>query len=197
MPDPAERLPWPPDPGGDNPYAPPLTQGPAAGGVPAAVPPGGGMVRHVMPVAILMLVQGGLELLMAVLLIGLAGAAPVMFPNMTGDGGAARELGLAAPPVPFTTMMIVMYGVMGAGGLIAGVLHIVAGVFGLRFRRRTLGIVALTAGLVSLSTCYCAPTAIGLFVYGLVTYSNPQVRAAFALGDAGVTAAEVRARFGC
>jgi hypothetical protein len=173
-----------------------MAAGPA--GLPGQeVPPGGGMVRHVMPVAILMIVQGGLELLMALLLLGLAGAVPVMFPEMPGDGGAARELGGAAPPVPFRVMMIATYAVMGAGGLIAGVLHVVAGIFGLRFRRRTLGIVALCAGLVSLTTCYCAPTAIGLAVYGIITYSNPQVRAAFALGDAGATAAEVRSRFGC
>jgi hypothetical protein len=184
---PADALP-PLPAGDDNPYVAPAARGlpvPAAMGDVA----GPGLVRHVMPVAILMLVQGGLELLMSLLFVALTVAVPFMVP----DGSPA-----AATPSPaaLRPMLMTIYGVMGSGGLVAGILHIAAGIFGLRFRRRTLGVVALIGGMASITTIYCLPTSIGLAIYGLITYFNPAVVAAFALGDAGMPAAAIRARFG-
>jgi len=51
-------------------------------------------------------------------------------------------------------------------------------------------------GMASATTIYCFPTAVGLAIYGMITYFNPAVVAAFALGDAGVPAADIRGRFG-
>ncbi|NBW85881.1 MAG: hypothetical protein EBR23_03380 [Planctomycetia bacterium] len=180
----------PPDAGGGNPYA-----APTAPGRMDAAALGQGFVRHVRPVAILMIVQGALEVFMAILLVALTAAVPFMMPDLPADDGPAQEVGGASPAF-LQKMMIVVYGVMAAGGLIAGTLHISAGICGLRFRRRMLGVVALTLGMASITTCYCAPTAIALAVYGLITYLNPAVVAAFGLGDAGVPAARIRARFG-
>jgi hypothetical protein len=182
----------PPLPAGDeNPYLAPTAAGRPGGGT-AGGAAGPGLVRHVMPVAILMLVQGGLELLVSLLFLALTVAVPFMFP----DGGPAAEVGVGPNLGAMRPMMMTMYGVMGAGGLVAGLLHITAGIFGLRFRRRTFGVVALIAGLASITTVYCLPTSVGLAIYGLITYLNPAVVAAFGLGDAGVPAAEIRARFG-
>lgn len=184
----------PPLPGGQaaNPYAAPTASGAARPAPHGDGATGPGLVRHVMPVAILMIVQGSLELLMTFLFVALAVAVPFMFP----EGGMARELGAGPPPGVFKSFMMAIYGVMGAGGLIAGVLHVTAGIFGLRFRRRMLGVVALIVGMASITTIYCAPTAVGLAIYGMITYFNPAVVAAFALGDAGVPAADIRGRFG-
>src|SRR5205823_5880308 len=66
-----------------------------------------------------------------------------------------------------------------------GLLRIVAGLFNIRYRRRGLGIAALAVGLVTMMTAYCAPTAIGLAVYGLIVYLNEPVVLAFQMGDSG------------
>jgi len=184
----------PPLPGGQaaNPYAAPTASGAARAAPHVDGTTGPGLVRHVMPVAILMIVQGSLELVMTVMFVALTVAVPFMFP----EGGMARELGAGPPPAMFRSWMMAIYGVMGAGGLIAGVLHVTAGIFGLRFRRRRLGVVALIVGMASATTIYCFPTAVGLAIYGMITYFNPAVVAAFALGDAGVPAADIRGRFG-
>jgi len=172
-----------------NPFAAPRAGLGAAGGAAGDLVQGPGLVRHVVPVAILMLVQGALELLIGILLVAAAVLVPMMIPGAFGDHTKA--------PVPIGWIMAATYGAMGGGGLVSGVLHIVGGILGLRFRRRMVGIVALAVGMAgSLFTCYCSPTAIGLGIYGLVTYLNPAVIAAFALGDAGVPAADIRARFG-
>jgi hypothetical protein len=62
-----------------------------------------------------------------------------------------------------------------------------AGIRNYKFRGRTLGLIALGGGMVTVMTCYCAPTAIGLGVYGLITYLNPEVAQAFAMGEAGTS----------
>ena len=190
MPDPADQPPWPPLPqgaGGDNPFAAPRARLGTGGGLPGDPAAGRGLVGHVLPVAILMIVQGALELLFGVFLL----AAAVMMPMIMPDNAGTMDM-----PVSFKWMMMGTYGVMGTGGLVAGVLHVVGGICGLSFRRRMLGVVALAVGMASIFTCYCGPTSIGLGIYGLITYFNPAVIAAFALGDAGTPVAEIRTRFG-
>jgi hypothetical protein len=178
-----------------NPYTAPAAGGGPGGDHAGDAAAGPGLVRHVMPVAILMIIQGAVELLHAVVFLALTVAVPAMLPDLPADAGAAPA-GAAASRTFVVGMIMAVYGVMGAGGLIAGVLHVTAGIFGLQFRRRTFGIVALAFGMASITTVSCAPTAIGLAVYGLITYLNPAVVAAFRLGDAGVPAAAIRSRFG-
>ena len=103
------------------------------------------------------------------------------------------------PPAPmpagFEWMLLAIYGSMGLISLVIGVLGIWAGIRMLKFRGRILGIVALSSGLLSIAGCYCLPTAIGLFVYGLIVLLNEPVKRAFAMGEQGRTAAEIQNHF--
>jgi hypothetical protein len=58
-----------------------------------------------------------------------------------------------------------------------------------------LGIFALGIGLIAAFTGFCAPTAIGLAVYGLIVYFDEPVVAAFNLGQSGKTPGEIHAAF--
>ncbi len=101
----------------------------------------------------------------------------------------------APMPAGFEWMLLAIYGSMGLISLVIGVLGIWAGIRMLKFRGRILGIVALSSGLLSIAGCYCLPTAIGLFVYGLIVLLNEPVKRAFAMGEQGRTAAEIQNHF--
>ncbi|MCI0458139.1 MAG: hypothetical protein L0Z62_14340 [Gemmataceae bacterium] len=149
------------------------------------------MAHQIPVVAILMIVQGTLELLMAALLYFGAFFVPALFGQMQQNpafGPGARPEDLEA----MRTILPLVYGSMGTAALIAGVLHLVAGIRNLSYRGRTLGLVALFLGLVSIGTCYCAPTTIGLTIYGLIVYFNAQSIRAFELGQQGLRAEEIR-----
>ena len=183
------------NPFSDNPYAAPaMTSDVSAGPYPVAPAASGrGMVRHVPVVAILMMVQGGLELLAGLGLVGMGVFFVVMMRMEQVRGNAAGPPDV--PPEAMGWIMLGMYGGMGLIALIAGGLHLFAGMRNYRFRSRTLGFVALAGGLAAMFTCYCAPTAIALGVYGLITYVNPEVAQAFAMGEAGRTREEILAAF--
>jgi hypothetical protein len=140
-----------------------------------------GLVGHVPIVASLLIVQGFLELGLALFCLGFALLTTVL---------PAEALGGMHPQV-----MAVLMGVMGVTGLVCGALRIAAGVFNWSYRRRTLGMLALGIGLAAVFTGYCAPTAIGLAIYGLIVYVNESVAAAFELGAQGRTKAEIQAAF--
>jgi hypothetical protein len=106
-----------------------------------------------------------------------------------------QDAGGGPPPEQLGWIMLGMYGGMGLIALVAGGLHLFAGIRTYRFRSRTLGFVALGGGLAALFTCYCAPSAIARSVNGLITYMNPEVAQAFAMGDAGKTREEIFAAF--
>lgn len=184
------------NPFGENPYASPDVQpaaGPGGPYAPVPRPPGRGMIGHVQVVAILMIVQGALEALVGVALVAVAGFFPAMI-QMEAQGGRGGP-----PPAQVETMswvMLVMYGGMGLLVLAAACLHIFAGIRNYKFRSRVLGLVALGGGMVTVITCYCAPTAIGLGVYGLITYLNPEVVQAFAMGEAGKSRDDILSSFG-
>jgi hypothetical protein len=79
--------------------------------------------------------------------------------------------------------------------LIAALLKVIGGIRNLKYRGRTLGIVALASSAVSIFTCYCALTGIGLLIYGLVVYFNNDVRQAFEMGERGASPEEIKAAF--
>lgn len=145
------------------------------------------MVRHVRTVAILMIVNGALQALMGVV-YGAMG--PVMF-IMTRQGSAGG-------PPDQTVMLGVMAGVYIALGLLvvlAGVLNIIAGTRALKFRNRIFVLVGLFANALVLPTFYCAPTSIGVLIFGILVFFHAEVVHAFELGDQGVPAAEILKRF--
>ena len=93
--------------------------------------------------------------------------------------GIAKEAARRGPETIPGALAFVVF-VLGPALLAAGILTIAAGIRNLKHRGRTLGLIAVASAGVALPTCYCAPTALGLLVYGLVVYLNGEVRAAFA-----------------
>lgn len=57
--------------------------------------------------------------------------------------------------------------------LAAAALKVTAGLRNHAYRSRSLGLVALASGVVSLLTCACAPTGLALLVYGVRVYARP------------------------
>lgn len=155
----------------ENPY-----QSPQSIGAEAVASAGGGLARHVAVVAILLMVQGGLEILMGGFYVFL-GVMTAVYAQQEGV-----RPGLAIGGV---------YGVMGAASLGSGILHAVAGWRNYFFRTRWLGIVALVAGLGALFTCYCFPTSVALMIYGLIVYLNAQSARAFEWGQQGMSREQI------
>ncbi len=106
-----------------------------------------GLVGHVRALAILMVVQGALDLVMACFL----GVMAVVIGPLMSQAEAPRAGG--PPPEQMSWLVIIIYGGMAAAMLVVALLHIVAGVQNWRFRGRVLGIVALASGAFSLLTC--------------------------------------------
>ena len=186
-----EGLPDSTNPFRDNPYQAPHATGLGVGtGVPLST--GRGMVGHVPVVGILMIVQGALE---AVVGVGLAAMAFVMPMMMKAELQRAGAPAGGPSPEQFQWIMGAVYGGMGLFLVALATLRIVAGLGNLKYRRRVLGLVSLLGGMATVFTCYCAPTAIGLAVYGLIVYFNPQVTQAFAMGQSGTSKDVIEATF--
>lgn len=155
----------------DNPYRAPTTNE-------AALSASLGRARQVPIVAILLMVQGCLEVLFGgfMLIYGLVlGAVAPAGEDVVGPPGVG-------PPVWVFVVGFIAY---GAVPLFTGLLRVVAGWRNYFFRGRLLGLTALVGGMASLLTCYCFPTALALLIYGLIVYLNDQSAAAFALGKQG------------
>ncbi len=158
-----------------------------------------GAVRHVPVVAVLLIVHGVLAVALGLVIVralqvrlrGLELEAPA------SSAGAPVE----AAVDDLQPMRIILWVLLGAGWAIVliGLLQLHAGARNYSFRRRKLGIAALAAGAALTLTCYCAPTALALAVYGLIVYCNRGAAAAFAMGEQGVARHEILAasRDGC
>lgn len=146
-----------------------------------------GIVRQVPVLSVLLIIQGSLECLVG-LLLGAMG--PMMFSVMQQQGTAPKP----PPGMPnFVSIMTATYIILGLVILACGILKIVAGARSLRYRGRTLGIIACFSSLgMFLGGCYCLPTAIALMVYGLVVYFNGDVARAFEMADEGYTAEQIK-----
>jgi hypothetical protein len=151
------------------------------------------MANQVLVVAILMIVQGVLECLMGLFLVVMAFVVPSLFEaaqkQQQAAGGPAAPPGL---PPGFEGLLTGTYLTMGVCGLIAGIPHIIAGIRNISYRGRTFGLVALFLSVFSFATCYCAPTSLGVMIYGLIVYFNQETARAFELGEQGLSREEVR-----
>jgi hypothetical protein len=146
------------------------------------------ILSQIRVVAILLIVHGVLLLVMGVFLVVLAVAMPQML--IAQQQKMPQQPG--APDLSqMKTILTATYGIMGLAGLIPGVIQIIAGIRNLRLRGRTFGLVAIISGAISLGTCYCAPTAIGLLIYGLIIYLHDTAKQAFELGEQGKTWREI------
>lgn len=154
-----------------------------------------GLVHHVTALSILTIVQGSLVTLFGLGLMAMALVMPAMLKAQAEMRPQPRMP--ARPPMPehVELTLLFVYGGMGVISLVIGVLGIWAGIRMLKFRGRTLGFVALSSGLLTIAGCYCLPTAIGLFIYGLIVLLNEPVRRAFTMGEQGRTAAEIQNHF--
>ncbi len=173
-----------------NPYAANAT--PQAAPAPTASGLLPGMLPQLPVVAVLIMVQGGLEILGGFFAIFYALAMPTLMTTMPRQGANP-------PPVPPQTVLDGMFyaGLIYAVVLFAlGAARMVAGVKMLRYRSYIFVIATLLSGLMTLFTCYCFPTALVLAIYGMILLLNPSVRAAFDLAQDGRTPQQVRAMFG-
>ena len=131
------------------------------------------MWRQVPWVADGMTVQGGLELVFAVVLL------------IVGVDSDTK------PPETLYQKML-----MGIGPLIllcGGGLKTFAASRNRRYRNRQLGLVALSLGVATAMVWLCAPTGLALLVYGSFVYRHPASRRAFEMGSQGRTLAEITA----
>ena len=145
----------------------------------AALQLGRGLVGHVPIVAWLLMGLGALEVAFAIFCALFVLVALALPPRAVGS----------------TVALAAMYGIIAIVCGVCGVLRIAAGMCNLRFQRRQLGLAALGVGLATVFTGFCAPTAIGLGIYGLMVYFNDSVIAAFHLGSAGKSRSEIDAVF--
>lgn len=175
--------------GNGNPYSAPV-EGSVRGPMPSGA--NGTYVRQVKPLCICMTIQGVLEVLVGIGFAAMALVMPAVMLNQPGPGGAP-----AIQPEQQEFIRMIFWLTYGGGGLltvIAGVVRIVAGVRGLYFRGYALGTTSHFLGLLSLMSCYCLPTAIGLCIWGSIVYFNSEVKQAFQLGAQGHDPEEIEAR---
>ena len=183
----------------DNPYQSPGPETSAgAPGGPLPQPWRRGMVAHIPVVSILMIIQGALEAFMGLIQVFYAVFMPIIIRTDIQRMEDQMQGGPGQTPPPEIMMWIMggMFGAFATVCLVAALLHIWAGIRMLGYRGRTLGFVALIAGMASSITCYCAPTAIALGVYGLVTLLNPEVQHVFAMRQQGYSKREIEDAFG-
>ena len=116
------------------------------------------------------------------------------------SGEAADETGESAPafePPPEAMMKMVswIYGLAGGSLFLVGIIQLVAGVRNFFLRSRVFGLVALGLGVLAAFSVICAPTSLGLAIFGMVVYLSPAVTHAFQLRKDGVSRDEIMARF--
>jgi hypothetical protein len=136
------------------------------------------MVRHVKTIAICLIVEGGLELL--------PGLSTTALGVIAAIGLVRRPPAQAEAPPPALAFVLFLLGPLLLAG---GTLKIVAGIRNLQLRGRKLGLAAFVSCLAALPSCYCAPTALALGVFGFIVYLDPDVRRAFERGGLDVAAA--------
>lgn len=138
------------------------------------------MHRHIKIVAVLLIVQGGLEVAMGLFY---AVVGPIMMDVMSTMPASSG----GAPPPASPELMGGLYIGIGLAAIAAGAFKVVAGIFNLKLRGRVLSYVAIGTGLLSSLACYCAPTAIGLAIYGLIVLLSAKSGEAFAYVEGGMT----------
>jgi hypothetical protein len=141
------------------------------------------VVGQIKIVGILMMVHGITVILMGGLLAALGSWMMVAMPAGGGGGGGP-------PP----EMFAIIYGVWGGVIILCGLVTCVAGFRVMSFRNRVFGIVALFMNAIVLLTCYCAPTAIAMMVYGLIVLFNADVARAFDMVSRGATPEDAMGR---
>ena len=111
------------------------------------------------------------------------------------EGSDEEDAGPSEAELAVAKYVAWMYGGIGVVVFLIGVLQVYAGIRNLSFKGRTVGIVALSLGILTAFTCWCAPTSLGLAIYGFIVYLSPAVTHAFQLRKEGVSKDNILARF--
>lgn len=149
-------------------------------------------VRQVNVVASLMIAQGVLMLLFALVAVGYA----VFFGNMQSWMSAAEQARLERElPAAQRQFLAIIFWCWSVFSVLLAVLFITAGCLNLGLKARAFGIATLLIGLGTMLTCYCALTGIPLSIYGLIIYFHPAVAEAFRMRKEGMLKSQVVATF--
>lgn len=167
-----------------NPYAAPVVNE-----LGETVHGGTSFVPQIRIVAIFMIVQSVLELIMAAMFVGMG----VFMPWAMAQQPQQNQI--PADEQWVIDIVFMGYGIAGAVLMVSGILRLIAGIMGVMYRGRTLGLVSHFLGLISVCTCYCLPTSVGICVWGSIVYLNEDVKRAFEMRSEGSTIAEVDAFF--
>ena len=144
------------------------------------------MHRQIKVVAILLIIEGALEVLAGIFFC-------VMGPVATALFSSSPPPSTGGPP-PNPELIGGLYIGMGVITLIASIPKIVAGIRNVSLKGRTLGFVGLGSCVLSLGSCYCSLFALALGVYGLIVYINERSAMAFKLVEGGMTAEQAIAQ---
>ena len=147
------------------------------------------MIVQVIVLAILQIVVGILEMIMAVFLVLYSFLMPMVMAE------AAKNNPQANMPEQFGTYMTIYLAVTGGAMVLFSILRIASGIRLFYFKGRMLTILSLLGGLTGIASCYCSVTSIGLAIYGLIVVFHPAVVYAFQLGSSGWTASQIRDHF--
>jgi hypothetical protein len=178
-----------------NPYAAPSNEkSPRREPGPLPKPHEPGLAGQIRVVAVVMMVQGFFELAFGAILAIMAFVFPAALAAMMAADPQVQQDG-GPDPETAARMMMIIYLVMGLGGVIPGILHLAAGFRNLQYRGRTFGIAAMCLGLGTLPIFICLPTALILAVYGMIIYFHPSSVKAFEMGDQGYSAEAIYATF--
>lgn len=148
----------------------------------------GKLVPQVRIVAILMMIQAVVEILYGLYCGAMGFVMPALMAGQQNQIPAEQQ-------EMFNTVFYSFFFVTAALGIFIGTLRLVAGILGVTYRGRTLGIVSHIGGFLTIATCYCFPTAIALGIYGCIVYFNVDVAKAFELRSRGYTSEQILAHF--
>jgi len=149
-----------------NPYSDNELQSPNPFQTQITNPAEDGYVKQVPVLGILNIVQASLELMMFLLLLAMS-AFMIVSQN-------SPQIKLSKN-LASMQMMGVAYGVIGAVVGITAILRLTSGILMLKKQGRVFSIIVSMIGLVSVFTCYCAPTSLALAIYSLVVLIQPSV----------------------
>jgi len=151
-------------------------------------PGSGALVPQVRIVAILMIVQAVLELLFGAYFVVMGVAMPALMANQPNQMPPEQQ-------EMFNKFFLGYFLIAGGCAIVIALIRLVAGILGVTYRGRMLGIVSHIGGLLTIATCYCFPTAIAVGIYGCIIYFNADVAQAFKLRSDGLTSEQVLAHF--
>lgn len=154
---------------------------------------GRGYVQQVPVIASLFIVQGILLFLFGLLGTGYAFFFTQMPEFMPPPNQQNAQMQAQLEQQTFIAGLV--FAVLAAGVFLLGGMHFVAAFLGFKFKYRYFGIVTMILGLGSMFTCYCAPTAIGLAIYGMIIYFHPAVAQAFEMGKSGLKHQQILDQF--